>query len=194
MRRLIPCVLLMMILSACGGGSEAELADAIGDAIWQEAQPEDGSPPEVLTEGNAGCIGEAFVSAVGFETFEAQGITADAVTGRSGSLADLVEDKDLGVGDPEVSTALYDGVQECIDLQGVLAPAMSSELEIASESADCFIGGLLDEEAFRPALVESLIGGSLDVLRNPDPATMGTLLGLLNSCLTQEEMAKVISG
>lgn len=193
MRRLIPFLLLTTILGACGGGGEAELSDALGAAIWQEAQPDDGSQPAVITEDGAGCIGEAFVSSVGFETFESQGITADAVTGRSGTLAELVEGKDLGVADPEVAAALYDGVQECVDLQGVLAPAMSAELEISDESATCFIVGLLAEDGFRTTLVESLIGtGSLDVLRNPDPTMMGTLLGLLNSCLTPEEMSKIL--
>ncbi len=194
MRRLIPFLLLTTMLGACGGGGEAELSDALGAAIWQEAQPEDGSQPAVITEAAAGCIGEAFVSSVGFESFESQGITADAVAGRTGTLAELVEGKDLGVSDPEVADALYNGVQECVDLQSVLAPAMSAELEISDESATCFIGGLVAEEGFRATLVQSLIGtGSLDVLRNPDPTMMGTLLGLLNTCLSPEELSKILS-
>lgn len=196
MRRLIPFLLLSMITGACsGGGGETELSEALGAAIWQEAQPEDGSLPAALTEENAGCIGEVFVSVIGYEALEGQGITAEAVTGRSGPLADLVRGKDLGIDDPEVATGLYDGIQECVDIGSVLAPAMSAELEIGAESASCFVGGLLAEDAFRSVLVENLIGaGSLDVLRSPDPSTIGVLLGLLNSCLTQEEIAKVLGG
>lgn len=198
MRRGVAFLLAATMVTACGGGGgEAELADAIGGAIWEEARPdiEQGTAPFDFSEPDADCIGGVFVDVIGYDTLVDAGVTVKAIEEQSETLDDLIDDEDLNMDDPATASALFDGIDGCIDLAEAVASVISEETGISEESASCFIEGLLAEDAFRESFVQGFVGGeSADPFENPDPATVGIMFDLFNNCLTDEELAEFMGG
>ncbi len=190
MKTLIAVIGLSLIVAACGGSNaEAdELAEAIGEKIWEESQGDEDVPFE-FERADADCMGHAFVDAIGYDTLTEAGVTAEAV--RSGAVTDPFQDTDI----PDESAGdVYDGISDCIDLAGALAEAMAPEMGVSLESAECFIEGLIELEAFRTSMVAAMLGDddSPDPFDNPDPTFVGVVFDLMNDCLTDEELARVI--
>jgi hypothetical protein len=192
-RGLAALLVLGLLVSACGGNGDAdELADAIGQGIWEQSQADmdQGDMPFEFTESDADCFGEVFVDTVGYDTLVEAGVTVESL--QDGSF-DIEESSDL-ISEPETAEAILDGMDECIDLASSMAEIFSAEMGISEDSSLCLMEGLMSEDAFRASIVESMVGsGSGDPFED-DPEAVGAMFGLMGDCLSDEELAAVLGG
>jgi len=187
-----------LVIAACSGGnSDAdELADAIGEGLWAEAQADIAAStlPFELTEADADCLGEVLVDAIGFQTLVDAGVTVENLEDPDFQIDD---EANSFLEDPETAEAIVGGMTDCVDFGEVMSEMFSSEMGVSQESAECLIDGLLEQEAVSSAFSQAIVGGILgdetvDPFQDGDPEMLGAMFDLMGRCLTDEEIANLM--
>lgn len=191
-KRWILLIALSVVLTACGGGDDAEgneLAGLIGEKIWLDAQEDvtaGGTAPD-LSRAEADCFGRAMVDTVGYESFRDAGITVEAVSQDPELVREPFETLDLST---DAGLELFDALQVCYDFEAAFAGLMAGAGGLSQASARCYVDGLFGNESFRLAIAESMVGGSGTSLGGSDPVLASLAADLMGECLTDEELAR----
>lgn len=191
-RGLVGLLAVGLLVSGCGGNSDAdELANAIGERIWVEVQPDvaQGNLPFEFTESDANCLGGAVVDSIGYETLTEAGVTAESV--REGGIEDPASEF---LSDPQAANAFVDGMTQCVDIVGPMSEQLAAEMAVSEESARCIGEGLMDQPAFRDAIVAAIVGGGSSDPFGDDPDAVGAMFDLMSECLTDEELTSILGG
>ena len=196
-RGLILSLTVALMVAACSGGGDAdELADAIGEGLWAEAQAdiEASTLPFEFTEADADCLGEVMVDAIGFQTLVDAGVTVENLKDPDFQIDD---EANTFLEDPETAEAIADGMTRCVDFGEAMSEMFSSEMGVSPQSAECLIDGLMEQEAFSSALNQAIVGGILgdetvDPFQDGDPEMLGAMFDLMNECLTDEEISNLM--
>jgi hypothetical protein len=180
-----------VLVAACNGGDDPEeLADAIGDHLWNESQEAPGSlsPLPDLSQEDAACLGDMFVNVIGYETLIDAGVTLESVQNGDFEVAEM----EIWMQDEETANAFVDGLTTCIDIAGSIAGGLAEDMGISEASAACIIDEMVDQDVFRDSLVASMMGSSVNPFE--DPAAAAALFELATVCLTDEELASLMGG
>ncbi len=193
MKPVLVGVVLGLIAASCGGGGDEadELAEAFADQIMEQVQADEDDAPLPIERSEADCLGRAVVNTIGYDAFADAGITAETV--RAGDETNPFEELDL---DPEKGDALFAAMEGCVDFAAALAESQAADMDISVSSAECVIAGFLEIDAFRDAITAGIVGSedSVDPFQDPSSELVGAMFDLLNDCLTDEELARMLEG
>lgn len=167
---LVPLVALA--LSACGGASEEEYADAMTSGLTTaETQP--------LSEPKATCVAESFTGRMGEQRLNDSGDTADfEVDSRSLTF------ESLELTEPEANE-LFDDFMDCgADMRSrVMTALVDEELALPDELMGC-LEEAIDEGEMRGFFVPMMRSGDTEL----DPAVQTKVEGKLVTCFDGMEL------
>ncbi|GMQ86778.1 MAG: hypothetical protein BMS9Abin07_2374 [Acidimicrobiia bacterium] len=196
MKPLLVGVAFSLVVASCASGGDTAdtdaMADAIADGVWEQSQADIAAGEELFEfdRSDADCIGAAVVDALGFDTLQEAGLTAEALS-EEGSIPDL---GDMGL-DAAQGAEVFDAMDGCIDFANTMAEVGAADMDISVASAECLFDGFLAEESFRDMMVAGMMGEE-DTAVDPlaDPAFAGTTFALMSECLSDEELARLLEG
>jgi hypothetical protein len=137
---------LLLPLTACGGGDDAEASKAISDSIMKSQEQQSGQQMFAMKREDADCIGEGFVDEIGTEKLQEYGFLTEDLKASS-SFTDVEMAK-------EDAEAAADTLLECTDVQGMMANAMG---DVDAKTRECF-EEVLTEDALRQLFVKMFSG------------------------------------
>ena len=182
-----------------GGGGLSDPADvAMAEDIsstLQGAIAEIGAEPgplgemDILGPAEADCIAEGMVRAFGADRLAELGLPPD-------DLADSGDLDFLGEATPSEVNAAIDVLLGCVDARPLVVEALT-ELGISAGSAGC-----LADEILAPGVIGGLVGTVMSAAESTedpsslieDPAIIGPIMQMLNTCLTPEELGGLLGG
>ena len=127
----------VLVLGACGGGSDADAADAIAEGLMAE-----NDETFELQQEQADCVGEGFVDEIGVDKLQEYGIITDELEASDTSL-----DVKLERADAESAAAV---LVDCTDAEQLFQDAMQVGEELPAEVQTCLEDALTEDmlEAF----------------------------------------------
>lgn len=153
---------LMVVLTACGGGDDADAAKALSDEIMSQSD----DSFQVDRE-QADCLGEGFVEELGVDQLQEYGLLTD----------DLEADSDLG--DVKMSKADADAAAgvfvDCVDIGELLTGSMG--LEGMDQSVIDCVSDVMTDDVAREAMAASFRG-------EDESAALNELMAPLQACLS----------
>ena len=148
-----------------GGGSDDPLVQAI--ATWMSA--DDDLPP--FDDEEAECVAVGVVDGIGADRLEELGVTEETL-----SSEEDIEFGGLDMTDDEV-TVVIDSMEDCADLDALLAEALAEDGTFSTEEAECLVDELPDD--FVRSGFEAEFAGE-DITDDQD--LQNSLLDALSNC------------
>lgn len=152
---------LTLTLAACGGGDDAEAAEAISASMMESSDDE-----FAVDQEQADCVGESLVDELGVDKLQEYGMLTD----------DLEVDTSVGQVTMEQDDAenAAEVIVGCIDAEAMLGDAFAADDSLGEEEREC-INEVLDDEALTNMLALMFQGR--------EDEAMTDLMGPLMSCM-----------
>lgn len=154
---------LSLTLSACGGGDEAEAAEAISASMMEQ-----GDDQFAADQGQADCVGEGLVDRIGVDQLREYGmLTGDLQVNES-------------VGEVTMEEADADSAAEvivsCVDAQEVFAQELGADDTLTADQQEC-LREILDDEALTEMFSMMFQGKEDEAMNDLVGPLMGCMLG-----------------
>lgn len=154
---------LTLVLSGCGGGDEAQAAEAISASMMEDSDDE-----FTVDQEQADCVGEGMVDEIGVDKLQEYGILTDDLTSEG---AEGLGDTPMEEGDADSAA---DVIVSCVDAEEMMAEQMAADATMTDEQKEC-VSEALDEDALKQMF-------SLIFQGKEDQATQD-LMGPLMECV-----------
>jgi hypothetical protein len=174
MRRLLTLMLVMgLSATGCGGGESEDEEGAVAFLREQIAAQSDEAATVQFDEGEALCLAEGMVEHFG-----------------AGSIIDASEgtfEEFMAAASEDDRRAVVDLAFGCADVGALMATEMMNQ-GLSEEAATCIGDGILDSEAFRGLMADSLATGDFEPSGAAENELMEALLPLIFQCVPADEL------
>jgi hypothetical protein len=147
------------------GSNEQSSSDSGGghDRADYEAALSTGASESLgVTDDEAGCFADTLIDVIGVDQLEAAGAYDKIQDNPEGNLADYGIELD-----DEQGAELFDGLNGCADLRGLLVDEISADGSVPPEGATCMVDNL-DDDTFAQLMTAALTQGESELSADPD--------------------------
>ena len=151
-----------------GGGNLSAEEQAYVDEAMSNFDPEEAEP---LSEDDARCMVTSMVQAVGVDTLEDAGLTAESFGDDSSTLPEgLTKDQ---------AEDVVDGIDGCIDMSELFLQGMTEDSSLSDDDKKC-LADAFDSKTIRDLMVTMLSQGEEGL--EDDPAIMSKVFEVFSKC------------